>query len=113
VVNPQTGTSIFDIDQVNPQVYYSIDKMNIGEVSKPVPSQAQDGRKGYRIIKLITKTEPHKATFEADYSKVQNAALADKQNKATKKWTVVKMKNTYIKMDDEYKKCQFQNSWVK
>ncbi|PCI94002.1 MAG: peptidylprolyl isomerase, partial [Flavobacteriales bacterium] len=113
VVNPQTGTSIFDIDQVNPQVYYSIDKMNIGGVSKPVPSQAQDGRKGYRIIKLITKTEPHKATFEADYSKVQNAALADKQNKATKKWTVSKMKNTYIKMDDEYKACQFQNSWVK
>lgn len=113
VVNPQTGTSIFDIDQVNPQIYYSINKMNVGEVSLPVPAQGREGNKGYRIIKLITKTEAHKATFEADYSKIKNAALADKQNAVTMKWTIEKKKNTYIKIDDEYKSCQFQNSWVK
>ncbi len=113
VVNPQRGTSIFDIDQLDPQVYYSIDKMKVGDISSPVPAQSQNGKRGYRIIKLITKTEPHQASFEADYSKVQSAALADKQNKATQKWTVSKMNNTYIKMDDEYKTCQFQNSWIK
>ena len=113
VVNPQTGTSIFNIDQVNPQVYYTIDKMKPGEVYKPVPAQSQDGKKGYRIIKLITKTEPHKATFESDYSKIQNAALANKQNKATKKWIIGKVGQTYIKIQDDYKKCQFENSWIK
>jgi len=113
VVNPSTGTSIFSIDQVNPQVYYSIDKMTPGEVYKPVPSQERDGSKGYRIIKLITKTVPHKATFENDYAKVQSAALADKQNSATKIWIEGKLKNTYIKFDDEYKNCNFQNTWTK
>lgn len=113
VVNPQTGTSLFNIDQVNPQVYYTIDKMNPGEVFKPVPSQGQGGKKGYRIIKLITKTEPHKATFDSDYSKIQNAALGHKQNKTTKNWIIGKVKQTYIKLDDDYKECQFDNSWVK
>ena len=108
VVNPQRGTSIFDIDQLDPQVYYSIDKMKVGDISSPVPAQSQNGKRGYRIIKLITKTEPHQASFEADYSKVQSAALADKQNKATQKWTVSKMNNTYIKMDDEYKTFSFR-----
>jgi len=113
VVNPQTGTSIFNIDQVNPQIYYSIDKMNPGDISKPVPAQGRGGNKGYRIIKLITKTEPHKATFDSDYSKIQNAALASKQNEETLNWIKGKVNQTYIKIDDDYKTCDFDNSWVK
>jgi peptidyl-prolyl cis-trans isomerase SurA len=113
VVNAQTGTSIFDIDQVNPQVYYTIDKMKPGEIYKPVPSQSQDGKKGYKIIKLITKTKPHKASFDTDYAKIQNAALSSKQNEATMKWIKGKVTQAYIKLDDEYKDCNFQNSWGK
>ena len=113
VVNPNTGTSLFNIDQVNPQVYYTIDKMKAGEVFKPVPSQDRDGSKGYRIIKLITKTEPHKATFENDYPKVQAAALANKQNSATKKWIEGKVYHTYVKLEDDYMNCNFQNKWTK
>ena len=113
VVNPQTGTSIFQLDQVNPQIYYSIDKMQVGELSKPVPSQGQDGKKGYRIIKLITKTKAHKATFEADYSKIQNAALADKQQKNIKMWIAGKVGNTFIQIDEEFDECKFENRWIK
>lgn len=113
VVNPNTGTSIFSIDQVNPQVYYTIDKMKTGEVFTPVPAQSRDGSKGYRIIKLITKTDPHKASFENDYSKVQSAALANKQHLATKKWIEGKVAHTYIKFEDDYKNCKFENNWIK
>ncbi len=111
-VNPQTATSIFYIDQVNPQVYYTLEKMKVGEVSKPVPAQDTNGKKGYRIIKLITKTEPHKATIEEDYDKVKAAALADKQNKATLEWVSKKAKNTYVKISNDYKECAFENDWV-
>ena len=113
VVNPQTGTSLFNIDQVNPQIYYTIDKMKSGEIYKPVPAQGQDGKKGYRIIKLISKTEPHKAAFDTDYSKIQNAALADKQNGETAIWIAGKVNQTYIKIEDDYNKCEFDNNWVK
>jgi peptidyl-prolyl cis-trans isomerase SurA len=113
VVNPQTGTSLFDIDQVNPQVFYTIDKMKPGEIYKPVPSQDQGGKKGYRIIKLLAKSDPHKATLDSDYSKIQNAALASKQNTGIKKWIAGKIDQTYIKLDDDIKDCKFQNSWIK
>ncbi len=110
-VNPQTATSIFYIDQVNPQIYYTIEKMKPGEISTPVPAQDSNGKKGYRIIKLITKSEPHKATIETDYDKVKGAALADKQNKATLDWVSKKSKKTYVKIDPEYKQCSFENNW--
>lgn len=112
-VNPQTGTSIFYIDQVNPQVYYTIEKMKVGETSSPVPAQSIDGKKGYRIIKLIKKSEPHKATLDTDYDKVQNAALVSKQNEATLTWIKGKINSTYIKLSDDFSGCDFDNNWIK
>jgi peptidyl-prolyl cis-trans isomerase SurA len=112
-VNPQTATSTFYIDQLNPQIYYSVDKMKEGEISKPVPAQGQDGKKGYRIIKLLKKSEPHKASLDSDYDKIQNAALASKQNEATLEWIKGKVNATYVKIDEEYSSCQFENQWIK
>ncbi len=112
MVNPQTGTSIFEIDQVDPQIFYIVDKMKAGEISNPVPAESYDGKKGYRIIKLISKTEKHKATFETDYAKIQEAALASKNNDATDTWINSKLASTYLKIDDEFKDCVFQNNWV-
>jgi peptidyl-prolyl cis-trans isomerase SurA len=112
-VNPQSGTSTFSIDQVDPQIFYTIDKMKPGETSTPVPAQGADGKKGYRIIKLLTKTEPHKASLKTDYSKIQNAALSTKQAKKTNEWIKSKVANTYMKLDEEFKNCNFQNDWTK
>jgi len=112
-VNPQTGTSTFSIDQVDPQIFYSLDKMKPGEVSKPVPAQTREGKKGYRIIKLLSKTLPHKASLSSDYAKIQNIALQTKQGEATKDWITLKVNTTYIKINPEYKKCIFQNDWSK
>lgn len=69
-------------------------------------------KKGYRIIKLITKSEPHKATIESDYDKVHGAALANKQNEATLNWVKKKAKNTYVKIEEEYNNCPFENEWT-
>lgn len=113
VANPATGTTTFNIDEVDPQVFYTLDKLNPGEISKPVPAQSLDGKKGYRIIKLISKTEPHKASLENDYSKIQNAALSGKENQETLKWIKEKLKSTYVSISDDYNKCNFENPWVK
>ena len=112
MVNPQTGTSVFEIDQVDPQIYYIVENMKAGEISKPVPAEAVDGKKGYRILKLISKTEPHKASFETDYAKIQEAALSTKHNEAINAWVATKLPITYIKIDDEFKGCGFENNWI-
>lgn len=112
MVNPQTGTSVYDIEAMDPQIFYIIDNMKPGEVSKPVPAESFDGKKGYRIIKLISKTEPHLAKFETDYAKIQSAALASKQNEVIANWIKGKVATTFIKISDEYKDCPFDNKWT-
>ena len=112
MVNPQTGTSVFEIDMVDPQIFYIIDNMSAGDISKPVPAESFDGKKGYRIIKLVSKSEAHKAKFETDYAKIQEAALLDKQSASTSVWVQGKIVNTYIKIDEEYSNCAFENNWT-
>lgn len=113
LVNPQTGTSIFEIEDVDPQIYYIVENMKSGEISKPFPAETADGKKGYRIIKLINKTEPHKATFETDYAKIHEAAMATKNIEAINNWINEKLKVSYVKIDDEFKSCEYENNWVK
>lgn len=113
VVNPQTGTAYFNLDEVEPQVYYTLEKLKKGEISKPVPAQSPDGKKGYRIVKLLSKTEPHKASLETDYAKIYQAALTAKENEKTMGWIKNKLDDTYIHISDDYKKCNFENPWVK
>lgn len=113
VVNPQTGTAYFNLDEVEPQVYYTLEKLEEGEISKPVPAQSPDGKKGYRIIKLMSKTEPHKASLETDYAKIYQAALTAKENEKTMDWIKNKLDDTYVHISNEYKKCNFENPWIK
>jgi len=112
MVNPQTGTAVFEIDMVDPQIFYIIDNMNAGDVSTAVPAESFDGKKGYRIIKLISKSEAHKAKFETDYARIQQEALMNKQGSSTSDWIKGKIATTYIKIDEEYNNCTFDNNWA-
>ena len=40
-------------------------------------------------------------------------ALRDKQIKEVAKWTNEKVKETYIKINGEYRDCDFLNNWLK
>ena len=39
--------------------------------------------------------------------------LTEKQLKEIKKWFELKLPDTYISIDDDYKNCKFENNWLK
>ena len=64
-------------------------------------------------ISNVLKFEEHQAEFSKDYIKIKELALRNKQIKEIAKWTEEKIKETYIKINDEYKDCEFANNWIK
>lgn len=111
MVNPGTGTTRFEMDELDQQTFFVVDKLNVGEFSRPVRMQTSDGKQAYRILYLRTKTEPHRANLKEDYQRIQNIALLEKQNKAVSAWIKKKKNSVYIQVDPEYKKCNFKNEW--
>lgn len=111
LINPYTGSTTFEAEQLDAQVSFTIEKMEVGEISNPVPMKTEDQKDAYRILLLKEKTEPHRASLEKDYTKIQEWALLDKKQKVIDKWINDKARKTYIRIIDRYKDCTFSNEW--
>jgi peptidyl-prolyl cis-trans isomerase SurA len=112
VVNPQTGATRFQIDELDPALFFIVDKMKVGEVSSPLKFTTSDGKTAYRLIYLKTRTTPHKANLKDDYQRIQAIALAQKQNKTIETWIKKKKATTYIKIDQRLTTCPFKYEWL-
>ena len=112
VINPMTNTSLFEADQLDPKVFFVIDKLEIGEISAPVQFQTQEGKDAYRILYVKDRSEPHKANLKQDYDKIQEWALENKKQDELSKWVDEKVKSTYVKINENYQGCTFSKDWT-
>ena len=108
LVNPNTNSIKWQLNQLDPKQLYVIDKLKEGEVSAAVPFETSENYQAYRLLYLKTKTEPHRATMDTDYDVIFNWALDKKKTSALEKWVREQSKNTYIHIDDHFLNCNFK-----
>jgi peptidyl-prolyl cis-trans isomerase SurA len=108
IVNPQNGTTRWEVDKIDPALFFAVDKLKTGEISQPVLMDLPGGKKAYRILMVKTRTEPHKANLKDDYQMLQDAALSEKQHLVTQKWIEKKLSSTFYRIADDYKSCPFE-----
>ncbi len=113
LINPNSGSSMFVIQDLDPSLYFVIEKMQEGEVSAPVIMQNTQGEKAYRLVKLRKKTSAHTANLTDDYDKIQNAALSEKKQETINNWLKGKIAKTYIKIEENLQNCTFDYNWNK
>ncbi len=110
--NEASGSMYWDMQELDPQIYAGIKDLNVGDISKAQLVQTREGA-AYRILKLKSQTNPHKANLKDDYQLVQNFTLQEKKAKAVKAWTNEKINDIYIRIDEEYIDGDFQYKWLK
>ena len=114
LLNNETGSTLLEVNKIDPSLYLMVDTLPIGGITEPVMFQGDDGTPAYRIVKLISKTEPHVADIKLDYDKMQNAAKNDKEEIVLQRWYSKNLKKTYLMIGDDYKDCteltDFSNS---
>ncbi len=112
IQSQSSGNTSLAADELDPKVFFVIDKMKPGEISASVPYTTEDGTQAYRVLYLKKRTEPHKANMKDDYNKIQDWALEDKKLKVISKWVETKSKTAYIRMGDRFQSCDFRNNWT-
>ena len=114
MLNPYTGTSLFEAEQLDPKVATAIRNLEVGEISKPFETVDEQENTVCKIVLLRSKTKPHKANLSQDYQRIQNLAIERKKGDVLEEWLSKTIEATYIKIDDDYKKCKFHNKeWLK
>jgi peptidyl-prolyl cis-trans isomerase SurA len=107
------GSTFLSIDQLDKDIVVMLKSLSLGQYSQPTEFADERGRKGVRIIQLITKTEPHRENLKDDYNKVSQRALEEKKNNVLDKWFTQKIPTYYINVSDEFKDCPELLKWVK
>lgn len=113
IINPMTGTSKFEPDQLDPGTFFQIDKLKVGEISSAVSLTTQEGKSVYKLLLLKSRTSPHKANLKDDYQKIQAAALTLKQNIAMQEWVEQQIRKTFVEVGPPFKKCENLKEWTK
>lgn len=111
MINPQTGTTKFEMGQIDPTLFYVIDKLSVNQISSVVKMQTEKSKEAYRLVLLKSKTEPHKANLKDDYQLIQNKALEEKQKEIIDGWITKKVASVYIDIKSNYLNCSFTHNW--
>jgi peptidyl-prolyl cis-trans isomerase SurA len=105
VANPRSGNTFYEMADLPTNIFFAIDGIKVGDVSKPIESSPDEGEKFFRIVMVQGRTKPHKADLKQDYNKIQSAALEQKKASFTEKWVIERLRNTYLQFDSLYGSC--------
>ncbi|HEU0136655.1 MAG TPA: peptidylprolyl isomerase, partial [Flavobacterium sp.] len=113
LLNPRTQDTRFELTKMDPKLYSQLSNLKNGEVSNPILEEDESGKKKYKLMTVTNRYDEHTADFSKDYIKIKSLALKEKQIKEVARWSDEKIKETYVKINGEYRDCAFTNNWLK
>lgn len=113
VMNPYTNTTRFKNEEIDQNLFFAIDKLETNDITKPVPFMNEDGKQGFRIVKILDRIEAHTASLETDYDFIQQLALEKKKMREVQKWINKKIDTTFIHISNDFDHCEFSADWKK
>ena len=109
-----SGSYNISLENLDHTIYFTIENMEVGDISEPVRFKDPMGRDAVRIIWFKAKSDPHKANLKDDWQKISNAALQNKQADAVNDWFEKTRKEEYISVNREYNSCKvFESDLVR
>lgn len=107
------GSNYLKIDDLDKEMVLSLKNANLkaGEYSKPIAFTDERGKKGVRIIYLMSKSEPHRENMKDDYNRIAQRALEQKKNQVLQTWFQSRIATYYIMIDADYRNCGNLSKW--
>ena len=114
VVNEMTGNTKFALDNFATRDYLIIKNLDLGEISESYESEDKHGKIIFKAVVLRSRTNPHIANIKEDYDLMKQMTMYNKQNEIIDNWVKEKIESTFIRLDNNYKNCNFRLvGWLK
>lgn len=109
-----TRTSRFKMEELPQEIAKVVNNMQIGDISKAFILNNEKGQRVCAVVKLKNRIEGHYANTTEDFQVLKDVVLEKKRNEKIEQWIKDKIQKTYIKIDPEWKNCEFKYSgWIK
>ena len=115
MMNQNTGSSRFEMQDLPPEVAVQVEKMQPGDISSAFvmkdPKRNQDV---VAVVRLTSRTPGHRATLSEDYNMIKEMYLAARKQEVINEWVEKKISTTYNRIEDSWGNCEFQyKGWKK
>lgn len=109
MINQLSGSSRFRVGDLDMGTFNLINNLEPGQHSRPELFETSTGQKAFRIVKLLSRTNPHVADLVNDFEAIQEAALDQKKKGVISRWIQKKQNEYFIRVNDYFSSCPFES----
>ena len=114
MINPNTGSSRFEYQDLAPEIAKQIYNLKEGDVSQPFVMMDQTkNREVCAIVRVKKKTDIHRANLTDDFQEIKGMLERKLSAEFIHDWILKKQKTTFVQIDPEWRNCDFEYpGWV-
>ena len=115
MVNANNGTTLFQMSELPQDVAKAVSTMEVGDISKPfIMRDEKHGREIVALVRLSNRIQAHTANLGDDFQTIKAMYESAKEQEIIDKWIADKIKNTYVRIEDGWRGCDFKHAgWIK
>lgn len=113
LINPQTQDYNFELTKMDPELYGQLQGLENNTVSDVLTDSDRQGNIKFKLVTVTDRIDEHDADYSRDYLKIKELALNEKQYNAIGEWQDEKINDTYIKISESHRDCDFSSNWLK
>ena len=113
--DPETEqvTSRFEMKALPQDVAKVVDTLEVGQISAPFRMINNTGHEVCAIVKLKNRIDGHRANITEDFQIMRNVVMNARSQEVLDKWIREKIKNTYVRIDKDWRDCNFHyDGWL-
>ena len=109
-----TRFEMSELSALSPELARVVEALEEGEISKPFTMINTKGKTVCAIARLKNRTLTHRANITEDFQVMKEVVEAKKGEEAILKWIHEKQMSTYIRINPDWRDCEFQyEGWIK
>lgn len=115
MVNQNTGSTRFQMAELPQEVAKLVNDMQPGDISEPfIMTDPKTNHEIVALVKLTERIPGHKANISDDFQLIRSMYESARRKEVLDTWLANKIKNTYIRIEDGWRDCEFQHKgWIK
>jgi peptidyl-prolyl cis-trans isomerase SurA len=108
------GTPKFEMQELPQGMGVVVEKMQIGDISKPFIMKNYQQKDVVATVKLKSRVKAHQANISDDFQELKTIVEEKKRQEVISEWIKSKQKSTFIRISDGWRECDFKYpDWVK
>ncbi len=118
-INRETGDTsprfeMSELSALSPELARTVESLEIGEISKPFTMINSKGKTVCAIARLKNRSLAHRASITEDFQVMKNIVRNKKGEETIRNWIKEKQQSTYIRINPDWRDCEFQyDGWIK